>query len=177
MSGKLVLYIACSLDGYIAHTDGSIGFLEENTTQLSQLGYDEFYSSVDVLIMGANSYKQLLYDISPQRWLYEGKTTFVYTHADIEESKEIKKAEVPPQELLEHIRKDITGDIWLFGGGETVKLFMQNNLVDRYMIYIMPNILGSGIPFFPSGFPSIRIVLESVRKIDEITEIIYNKMI
>ena len=175
MSGKLVLYVACSLDGYIAETDGSIGFLEESPTSLTDLGYDAFYASVSTLIMGGKTYRQIAHDLSPENWLYEGKTTYVYTKSPSEEQREVKQAKLPPKELLEQIRNTATGDIWLVGGGEIVKIFMQADLVDRYMIYTMPNFLGSGIRLFSQGFPPSTVTLESVRKVDAIVESIYNR--
>ena len=175
LSGKLVLYVACSLDGYIAETDGSIGFLEESPTSLTDLGYDAFYASVSTLIMGGKTYRQIAHDLSPEKWLYEGKTTHVYTNSPFEEQRGIKQAKLPPEELLEQVRNTAMGDIWLVGGGEIVKMFMKANLVDRYMIYIIPNLLGKGIRLFPQGFPPSTVTLESVQKVDAIVELIYNR--
>ncbi|MDL2271954.1 dihydrofolate reductase family protein [Desulfovibrio sp. OttesenSCG-928-I05] len=176
MSGKLILYVACSVDGYIAESDGSIGFLEESPTPLSDLGYEAFYASVDTLIMGGTTYRQIADELSPEKWLYEGKNTYIYTRHPFKEKQGIKLADAPPKELLEKIRSDTTGDIWLVGGGEIVKMFMEENLVDRYMLYIMPNVLGNGIPLFPQGFPASRVALERVQNINDVVEIIYNKL-
>lgn len=90
-------------------------------------------------------------------------------------TQEIKQTHMLPKELLEHIGKTAAGHIWLFGGGKIIKMFMKENLVDRYMIYIMPNLLGNGISLFSQGLPSSKVTLEGVRKINDIVEIIYNK--
>ena len=175
LSGNLILYAACSLDGYIAEADGGIRFLEESPTSLASLGYDAFYASISTLIMGGKTYRQIAHDLSPEKWLYTGKITNVYTNSPFEEQQEVKQATLPPKELLEQIRGTSAGDIWLVGGGEIVKMFMEANLVDRYMIYIMPNLLGRGVRLFSQGFPPSKVTLESVQKVDAIVEVIYNR--
>ena len=181
MAGKLILYIACSLDGYIAEADGGIGFLEENPTPMTALGYDAFYASVSTLIMGGTTYRQIANELSPEKWLYAGKTTYVYTNFPIEESDDIKKASLPPCQLLEYIRKirkiqkTAADDIWLVGGGEIIRLFMAENLIDEYRIYVMPKLLGNGIPLFPATFPPCSLQLHSVQQIDDIAELTYRR--
>ncbi len=61
------------------------------------------------------------------------------------------------------------------GGGEIIRCFMQENLIDEYYIYVMPTVLGNGIPLFPAGFPKTNLKLESCKNIGEIVELIYQK--
>ena len=70
-----VLYIAVSLDGYIADVDGKIDWL--TAFEINETGYTEFISNVDSLVMGRVTYDQLVNELSPGVWPYPDQTTFV----------------------------------------------------------------------------------------------------
>ena len=72
MEGKLILYIAMSLDGYIAGPDGGVRFLEETPGPSPDLGYEEFYGSLQAVIMGGTTYRQIKNEPSPGKWPYKG---------------------------------------------------------------------------------------------------------
>lgn len=172
---KLILYIACSLDGYIADQDGGISFLDEVSSEDFHQVYDDFYASIATLIMGGKTYRQVAGDLSPDSWPYVGKKCFVYTKAPFESTAGIETTTLPPVKLLEDIRQTHTGDIWLMGGGEIIRQFLENNLIDRYYIYIMPALLGGGVRLFPEGFPPATLSLESTQKVGGMVELIYNR--
>ena len=173
MSGKLILYIACSLDGYIADANGGIGFLDETPIALPDLGYDQFYQSIGTIIIGGKTYRQVKYELSPTEWMYEEKNCYVYSKQQNPDDHNVQFTNLPPSKLLEHIRQHHSGDIWLMGGGEIVHCFIQENLIDEYYIYVMPNLLGEGIPLFRAGFPPVKIELKSAKAMKGITEMIY----
>ncbi len=62
---KLILYIAMSLDGYIADEDGNISFLDETPGPSPDLGYEKFYNSLQAIILGGKTYRQVKNDLSP----------------------------------------------------------------------------------------------------------------
>ena len=70
--GKIILYIATSLDGYIARENGSVDWLPEH----AESGYDEFYKTVDTVLMGRKTYEQIL---TFGAYPYEGKKSYVLT--------------------------------------------------------------------------------------------------
>ena len=72
MKNKLILYIAMSLDGYIAGKNGDISFLDETPNPSPDLGYEKFYRSLCAVILGGNTYRQIKNDLSPDQWPYEG---------------------------------------------------------------------------------------------------------
>lgn len=140
---KVVLYIAATLDGFIARTDGSFDFLEPYDHKGTDYGYHEFYSQVDTILMGADTYRQLL---SFDKWLYQGKDTFVFssTAPDIIPGVEIWDG--TPKALMERL-----GDrkvIWLVGGGKLIASFLNDDLVDSAVVTLIPVLLGKGIPLF-----------------------------
>ena len=173
MENKLILYIACSLDGYIADKNGGIDFLSETT--LEAMGYDAFYDTIRTIIMGNTTYRQLTTELSPDAWPYEGRHCYVYSRTETGKTEYVEYTALPPKELLANIRTDHPGNIWLMGGGEIVRLFMQDDLIDEYRITVMPILLGGGLPMFPAGFPKASLTLLKVNNINGVLELIYRR--
>ena len=81
---KTVLYIAESLDGFIAAPDGGVGWLtEQHPDGLEEGSYPEFIRTVDTVLMGYTTYHQIVTELSPDKWAYEGMHTYVFTHKEI----------------------------------------------------------------------------------------------
>lgn len=176
MKNKLILYIAMSLDGYIAEKDGGIGFLDETPGPSSDLGYEEFYSSLRAMILGGKTYRQIKTELSPEQWPYEGMPCYVCTRRQHPNDPNVQFTSLPPgRQLLELIFREHSGAVWLVGGGEIVRGFMDENLIDEYYIYVMPAVLGDGIPLFPAGFPKAALTLKSCKSIGEIVELVYQR--
>lgn len=98
---KVILYIASSLDGYIARADGSVDWLSLVDNQETDYGYSEFYARVDAIAMGSRTYEQVL-DFDD--WPYPGKPTFVFTHrpfAPIEQ--DVTLTDRSPDEFLSEL--------------------------------------------------------------------------
>jgi len=176
MDSKLILYIAMSLDGYIAEKDGSIRFLNETPGPSPDLGYEKFYESVQAIILGGKTYRQVKNELSPDQWPYEGMPCYVCTRQQLPHDPNVRFTSLPPgRQLLRMVSQEHPGNIWLMGGGEIVGGFMRENLIDTYYIYVMPTVLGDGIPLFPAGFPKADLSLESCQKIGEIVELVYRR--
>lgn len=176
MDSKLILYIAASLDGYIADAKGGVDFLYETPSPSPDTAYEAFYDSVHALIMGGRTYRQIVETLAPDQWPYEGKPCYVYTSQSLGRAPSgVMRADMPPAELLQSIRRKHPGDVWLVGGGDIVRAFMQQNLIDVYCIYMMPVLLGEGVPLFPPRFPKTSLALESTSRIMDIVEIIYRR--
>lgn len=171
----LILYVACSLDGYIADSDGGISFLEETSASMDDFGYNAFMSSVGSLIMGGQTYRQIVTELSPSQWPYEGKACYVYSRTATGRNEHAAFTSKPPAELLADIRREHAGAVWLVGGGEIIRLFMEGHLVDEYRLYVMPVVLGAGIPLFPPGYSKASLTLQSVKNIHGIVELIYTR--
>ena len=61
------------------------------------------------------------------------------------------------------------------GGGEIIRMFMEQNLTDKYMIYLMSDLLGAGIPLFSPGFPAAKLHPVSTKRTCDIAEVFYNR--
>lgn len=142
---KVILYIATSLDGYIATPDGGIGWLMEFDSEAEDYGCQEFFDRLGALVIGGKTYRQVL---GFEEWPYSGVITYVITR---QENVELPDESVVPYSgemaaLVDHLRQTIEKDIWLVGGGELNAIFLQEGLIDEYIISVMPLLLGDGIP-------------------------------
>lgn len=148
---RIILYIAASIDGYIATPDGGVEWLEEisNPTQTDH-GYNTFLDSIDTILMGGRTYHEIIgFGVE---WPYKSKVTYVVSR---------RNSNVTPNEDVHFITEDIISkiselknesgkDIWLVGGGELTTILLNANLIDEMRLCIAPIILGQGIPLFPN---------------------------
>jgi dihydrofolate reductase len=151
---QLVLYIALSLDGYIARTSGEVDWLFTD----QDYGYEDFYATCDRLIMGRNTYKQI------QFWgdyPYPDKQGFVFSRTiqhDRDENVNFIAGDLVS--FIKNLKLQDGKDIWLVGGAAIAKTCLKNNLVDRFILSIHPIILGEGIALFPQTLPTLSLKLE-----------------
>ncbi|MDH4164323.1 MAG: dihydrofolate reductase family protein [Nitrospirota bacterium] len=145
---SLILYIATSLDGYIARADGSIDWLFSD----QDYGYREFFAGVDTVVMGRKTYEQSL---TFGGYPYPGREGYVFSrqHAGRRDEHVAFIAE-SPDTFVSRLRQRQGKNIWLVGGAELVRAFMQENLIDAYVISVHPVVLGGGIPLFRPPLPT-----------------------
>lgn len=174
MQNKLILYIAMSLDGLIADQGGSVDFLYETPGPEPDLGYEAFYRSIQAIIMGGTTYRQVKNELSPNEWPYAGTPCYICSRQQ-QDDRNVRFTQLPPRQLLQAIWAEHPGSVWLMGGGKTVRSFMEEDLIDEYVIYVQPVLLGSGIPLFPAGFPKAAVRLKSCRRVGDIVELIYQR--
>jgi len=138
---KVILFIASSLDGFIARKDNSIDWLFMD----NDYGYKKFYDSIDTVLVGNKTYEK---SKEFEEFPFKDKKVFVFTR-----NKKLKKDEHVEfvNDIINFSKKLIKSkgkNIWLVGGGEIAKIFLDNNLLDEVIISIHPIILGNGIPLF-----------------------------
>lgn len=114
---KVVLYIGMSLDGFIAGPDGGVDWMsrqEENAD--AQDAYSAFIKTVDTVIMGGNTYRQVATELSPGVWPYREMTTYVVTRRGSSSTGEIRFTAESPCALVRRLRQDEGKSIWICGG-------------------------------------------------------------
>ncbi|MEG0592093.1 MAG: dihydrofolate reductase family protein [Coprobacillus sp.] len=173
---KVVLYIAISLDGYIADKNGGVDWLVgHEKKEHNWASYNEFISNVDTVIMGYRTYHQIATELSKEKWYYEGLTSYVLTHRDEEDKKEIVFINQHIKELIGNLLKGSGKDIWICGGADIVHQCLRDNLVDEYQITIIPTILGQGVYMFCELVRDIPLYLISMKENNGMVELIYRK--
>jgi dihydrofolate reductase len=153
-------WIGASLDGYIASTDGTLAWLTKyEGVDFGELSYDRFITGIRTIVMGRATYDVMAkMDIA---WPYAGKRVIVVTARPLE--RPAGPLEVWSQnldELIDKLRALQDGDVWMVGGGRLQQAFIQRGGLDSLEIFIVPELVGSGIPLFPpNGFArTVRLV-------------------
>ena len=151
MTLKVSVFIATSLDGYIARPNGDIDWLDEANTTLPEGedgGFTAFMQSVDALVMGRNTYEKVR---SFGFWPYGDTSVIVMSRNPIvfpdDLPKTLQHSSEKPQDLCERLSRSGVEHIYV-DGGNTIQRFMAARLVDALTITVIPVILGEGISLF-----------------------------
>lgn len=140
---KVILYIATSLDGYLAGPNHELDWLYHD----ADYGYTEFYDSIDITLMGNETYRQVL---TFGDFPYKEKENFVFTrNTGLKDDKNVKYISADIPEFVEKLKNDNGKDIWLIGGGQINSLLLKEDLIDEIINSVHPLLLGKGIPLFP----------------------------
>lgn len=146
------VYIATSLDGFIARKDGNIDWLMSANNLVpagEDCGYKEFMNTIDILIMGRNSFETVL---AFDEWPYGDKKVIVMSKKGVEISEKIKKTvsttSETPYELLNRLAELGNVKRVYIDGGLTIQSFLFENLIDDFTITTIPVLLGEGLPLF-----------------------------
>ena len=144
--GNVVLYIASSLDGYIAAEDGGVGWLEKFDESGDDYGYADFEQSIGAVIMGGVTYRQAL---TFGDWMYK-VPAYIVTSQPLaaHPNDDVRIAEGDFPALVQTLKSETDKDIFFVGGAQLTKAFIEHDLIDEYRIFIMPVMLGKGIPLF-----------------------------
>ncbi len=146
-TAKVLLYIAMSLDGYIARKNDDISWLEPYQTPEEDYGYSAFINTVGSAIMGSRTYQQSLEH--PER-LLRGLKTYVLSrqHFLNVPDAEVEFFSGEPEALVEKIRKESDKNIYVVGGGQVVSSFLKAGLMDELCLFIVPILLGGEVSLF-----------------------------
>lgn len=165
MRTKFSVFIAASLDGYIARADGSLDWLpgSDGTSLAKDTGYDDFYASVDTLVMGRNTWEMVS---AFDDWPYRGKQVIVLSSKYGDVPKQLGHGArgmcaFPP--VLAQLLQSTGSQHVYVDGGKTIQRFLQAGLIDELTITTVPVLLGAGIPLFGELEQDVRLVLLSSR--------------
>ena len=173
---KVILFIAMSLDGYIADCEGKVDWLEGQGNEEEMIDtYSEFVTQVDTVVMGFNTYHQIVTELSPDEWVYQGLNSYVITHRKPAPAKGIQFSDEDPCELINALKKEDGKGIWICGGASLAGQLMAEDLIDTYYISVMPMLLGKGICLFDSTDRKIPLKLVKTQSYNGITDIVYER--
>lgn len=173
---KVTLFIAMSLDGYIADKDGGVDWLngqEEDGENMDT--YSEFIKTIDTIIMGWNTYHQLTSELSPEEWVYPEQVSFVITHREIPSTERIRFTSESPCDLVKRLREEEGNGIWICGGASIVRQLMETDLIDTLHISVIPTLLGDGVRLFGPLEKEQKLRLVKTQSYNGITDLVYEK--
>lgn len=173
---KVTLFIAMSLDGYIADKDGGVDWLngqEEDGENMDT--YSEFIKTIDTIIMGWNTYHQLTSELSPEEWSYPEQVSFVITHREIPSTERIRFTSESPCDLVKRLREEEGNGIWICGGASIVRQLMETDLIDTLHISVIPTLLGDGVRLFGPLEKEQKLRLVKTQSYNGITDLVYEK--
>ena len=159
---QVLLYIAASLDNFIARPDGSVDWLGSPEFLLpdEDYGYNEFYATIDTTLMGNSTYRFILDQDVP--FPYPDKTNHVFSRsAKNRDTEFVRFIPQDPVKFVRQLKREAGNDIWLIGGGQINTLLLNNDLIDKIILTMIPMTLGEGIPVFHGKYKEVKFNLES----------------
>ena len=163
---KIKLFIASSLDGYIANEDGDVDWLPDNANS----GYDEFYKTIDTVVLGKKTYDQVL---TFGAYPYQDKKSFVFTRNNNQTKDENTEFVSDIDKFVKDIISNSGKNIWLVGGAEIISSFVNHGFVDEIILSIIPIVLGKGIPLFKNIEKETKLKLIKTTNYDNLVELQY----
>ncbi len=138
-------YLALSLDGFVATADGGVHWLERYNSEA--FGYTDFLAGIGTIVIGRATFEQAL---TFGEWGWPGKDVYVLTNRPLGSDTPRTQAWTrSPAELVAHLKAHAApGDVWLLGGPRSLHPFRALDAVDAYELYVIPILLGKGLPLF-----------------------------
>lgn len=171
---KVILFIAMSLDGYIADAGGGVDWLQGQDPAVEPLDtYTTFIKDVDTVLMGRKTHHQIVTELSPGMWVYDGQLTYVFTHHQQPDADGIRFVNADPVALVRQLQTQAGKDIWICGGADIVRQLMQADLIDRYRITVIPTLLGGGVRLFEETGKAVPLRLLHTSAKNGMVELIY----
>ena len=146
---KTSVYVAASLDGFIARENGDIDWLDESGEECGEdYGYKKFIDTIDYMVMGRTTFEKALIF---SEWPYGAKPVVVLSsyslHIPERLAKSVETMSCPPDEVITRLAKRGAKHLYI-DGGRTIQEFLAAGLINRLIITRIPLLIGKGIPLF-----------------------------
>ena len=163
---KVIVHIATSADGYIARSDGDLDWLTSRPAPAGFYGMDAFMKSIDTKLLGRSTYEVGLR--MGARFDSGGRTIVFSRHPappDTPPGLEFVNGPIGP--FVSRLRAHPGKDIWLMGGGELIASFLDEGVIDEFVISMVPVFIGDGIPLIARRHRHVPLELQSVEHFDD----------
>lgn len=171
MNRQVVLYIAASLDGFIADADNELDWLLSAPGE-GDNGFSEFYQTVDTVLLGRKTYDWIRQHEGGKP--YADKECYVFSRFTHDDAGFISLSGEELVRFIGKLKSQKGRDIWLVGGGELIREFLNAGLVDQLRISVAPMILSSGIPLFRNLAAPTELALTGTKQYGQLVELCYN---
>lgn len=173
---KLSLFIATSLDGYIAKPNDDLSFLKLVEKEGEDYGYAEFTTNIDTIILGRKTYDYVLKEIGSSYYDNGLRDVYVITRTERPRTGKTTFFTGKLSELVQQLKSESGKNIYCDGGAEIINELLKNDLVDEFNISIIPVLVGSGTRLFKDGRPEQLFELVSAKTFDTgLTQLHYRR--
>lgn len=163
---KISLFIAISLDGYITKPNNDLSFLKIVEKEGEDYGYAKFTSAIDTLIVGRKTYDYVLKEIGSSHYDNGERDIYVITRTPKPNKGRVTFYTGDIAELVKKLKSENGKDIYCDGGAEVINELLKLDLIDEYIISIIPILLGNGTRLFKDGRPEQLLELISSKSFD-----------
>ena len=150
---KISLFIATSLDVYIAKPNDDLRFLKLVEKEGEDYGYAEFTSKIDTLLIGRKTYDYVVREIGASHYDNGQRDVYVITRTERPQTGRTVFYTGNINELVNRLKSEKGRNIYCDGGAEVINELLKNELIDEFIISVIPVLLGSGIRLFKDGGP------------------------
>lgn len=163
---KLSLFIATSLDGYIAKPNDDLSFLKLIEKEGEDYGYAEFTSTIDTIIIGRKTFDYVLKEIGASHYDNGERDVYVITRTERPSMGKVQFYTGNLTELLQRLKSQNGKNIYCDGGAEIINELLKNDLIDEFIISVIPVLVGSGTRLFKDGRPEQQLELVLTKTFD-----------
>lgn len=161
---KVILYIATSLDGYIAKPNDDLSFLSIVEKEGEDYGYADFIKTVDTVILGRKTYDWIMKQVP--EYVHADKVTYVITRTEQPAIENTKFYTGDLSDLLLKLKHEEGRNIFIDGGAQIVNELLRLKLIDEFIISVIPVMVGDGIRLFQEQIPELYLELYDVKHFD-----------
>lgn len=173
---QLSLFIATSLDGYIAKPNDDLSFLKLVEKQGEDYGYAEFNSTIDTIIIGRKTYDYVVREIGTSHYENGERDVYVITRQERQPIGRTIFYSGSLPELVGRLKQQNGKNIYCDGGAEVINELLKHDLVDELIISIIPILLGEGTRLFQDGRPEQMLQLAGVKTFETgLTQLHYKR--
>lgn len=159
---KVILYIAMSVDGYIAGPGDDLSFLKLAAAEGEDYGYAAFRSHVDTVILGRRTFDWVVREVG--EFPEKQRTVYVLTRTPRASEGNVHFYTGDIGALVDVLRSAAGQDIHLDGGGQVIGEFLTRGLVDELILFLIPTLLGGGTRLFQATYPPTRLLLDGTTR-------------
>jgi len=160
---KLIIYIATSLDGYIAKPNDDLSFLKLVEKEGEDYGYAEFTATIDTIILGRKTYDWVLKEIGSSHYDNGNRNVYVITRTKKSSVGKTTFYTGDLYELVQQLKSQSGKNIYCDGGAEIINELLKKDLIDEMIISVIPVLLGNGTRLFKDGRPEQLLELISTK--------------
>jgi dihydrofolate reductase len=175
---KLSLFIATSVDGYIAKPNDDLSFLKLVEKEGEDYGYGAFTENIDTIIIGRRTYDYVINEIGSSHYDNGERDVYVITRTERPKVGRTNFYSGDLTKLVEQLKSEKGKNIYCDGGAEVINELFNHDLIDEIIISVIPVLLGNGTRLFKDGRPEQTLEFIQVKTFETgLTQLHYKRKI